>query len=408
MNVLLGVSGGIAAYKAPDLVRRLRDAGHDVRTILTTNATRFVSPLSIAAVSAHGVITDQWGDPSHGGVDHVELARWADVLLIAPATANTIAKLATGIADDALSTYAVAHRGRVIVAPAMNSFMLDHVTVRHNLRILEDRGIEVIEPDTGLLACGDEGRGRLPDPEVIIARLQSRVVVGRDLEGVRILVTAGPTREAIDPVRYMTNRSSGRMGYALAESASRRGASVILVSGPVEIAPPVDVRVERVTSASEMRDAVIALAPEQDVVIMAAAVADFTPEVVSGSKIKKDSHERFSIDFVKAPDIVSELAALKSRPGVVVAFAAETDDLENNARSKLAAKGVDLVVGNDVSRKDIGFDSPDNEVVIVGRDGDLIRLGKASKREIAHAILDQTRALLNQRQTTRREEHTIG
>src|SRR5205809_5762246 len=218
MNIVLGVSGGIAAYKSPDLVRRLQDAGANVRVILTPNAARFVSPLSLAAVSNHGVIVEQWGDSEHGGVDHVELARWAGVLLIAPATANIIAKLALGIADDALSTYALAHRADIIVAPAMNTFMLQHETVQQNLATLKARGVDVIEPDAGLLACGDEGAGRMPDPPVLIERVQQHFRT-RDLEGKTVLVTAGPTREAIDPVRYISNRSSGKMGFALAEAA---------------------------------------------------------------------------------------------------------------------------------------------------------------------------------------------
>src|SRR5881227_3036803 len=234
MRVVLGVSGGIAAYKAPELVRRLRDAGADVRVILTPNAARFVSPLSLAAVSDHGVILDQWGDAGHGGVDHVELARWAELLLIAPATANVLAKLATGIADDALTTYALAHRAAVVVAPAMNTFMLQHPTVQQNLATLRARGVVVLDPDSGLLACGDEGAGRMPDPPAI-AEFVKRHLGAKDLDGRSIVVTAGPTREAIDPVRYISNRSSGKMGYALAEAAARRGARVTLISGPLSV-----------------------------------------------------------------------------------------------------------------------------------------------------------------------------
>ena len=243
MNIVLGVSGGIAAYKAPELVCRLRDAGGDVRVILTPNAARFVSPLALAAVSEHGVIVEQWGNPEHGGVDHIELARWADLLLIAPATANSLAKLAVGIADDALTTYAVAHRGAVMVAPAMNTFMLAHPTVQANVATLRARGVEIIEPDSGLLACGEEGAGRLPDVPVIVERVRAHYGT-RDLEGKSVLVTAGPTREPIDPVRYISNRSSGKMGYAIAEAAARRGARVILVSGPVSLEPPQRVEME--------------------------------------------------------------------------------------------------------------------------------------------------------------------
>src|SRR5437016_2454685 len=256
MRIVLGVSGGIAAYKAPDLVRRLQDAGADVRVILTPNATRFVAPLALSAVSNHSVIVEQWGDPERGGVDHIELARWGELLLIAPATANIVAKLAVGIADDALTTYALAHRAAVVVAPAMNTFMLQHPTVRQNLETLRARGVVVLDPDSGLLACGDEGAGRMPDPPAI-AEFVKRHLGAKDLDGRSIVVTAGPTREAIDPVRYISNRSSGKMGYALAEAAQRRGAAVRLVSGPTSLPSPAGVTLTRVTTALEMRDAVL-------------------------------------------------------------------------------------------------------------------------------------------------------
>ena len=286
MNIVLGVSGGIAAYKAPELVRRLQDIGAAVRVILTPNAARFVSPLSLAAVSGQGVIVDQWGDPERGGVDHIELARWAELLLIAPATANIIAKLAVGIADDALSTYAVAHRATTLIAPAMNTFMLQHATVTENLARLRTRCVEIMEPDSGLLACGDEGAGRMPDVPVIVDRVR-RLFGTRDLEGRRVLVTAGPTREPIDPVRYISNRSSGKMGYAIAEAARRRGADVTLVSGPTSLTPPNGVIVRSINTAAEMYQTVMALTAEQHVVIKAAAVADFTPETVATEKLKK-------------------------------------------------------------------------------------------------------------------------
>jgi phosphopantothenoylcysteine decarboxylase/phosphopantothenate--cysteine ligase len=335
MNIVFGVSGGIAAYKAPELVRRLRDAGGDVRVILTPNAARFVSPLALAAVSEHGVIVEQWGDPERGGVDHIELARWADLLLIAPATANILAKLAVGIADDALTTYAVAHRGAVMVAPAMNTFMLAHPTVQANVATLRARGVEIIEPDSGLLACGEEGAGRLPDVPVIVERVRAHFAT-RDLEGKSILVTAGPTREPIDPVRYISNRSSGKMGYAIAEAARRRGAKVTLVSGPTALAEPA-VHVVRVTTAAEMRDAV--LAAPHDIVIKAAAVADFAPADVASQKIKKQPNvNELTISLRKTPDILAELGSLTPRP-FIVAFAAETNAVEENAREKLARKG---------------------------------------------------------------------
>jgi len=384
MNIVLGVSGGIAAYKAPELVRRLRDAGGDVRVILTPNAARFVSPLALATVSEHGVIVEQWGDPEHGGVDHIELARWADLLLIAPATANVLAKLAVGIADDALTTYAVAHRGAVMVAPAMNTFMLAHPTVQANVETLRARGVGIIEPDSGLLACGEEGAGRLPDVPVIVERVRAHFAT-RDLEGKSVLVTAGPTREPIDPVRYVSNRSSGKMGYAIAEAARRRGANVTLVSGPTALAEPA-VNVVHVTTASEMRDAVLAV--PHDIVIKAAAVADFAPVDVAAQKIKKQPNvNELTIFLRKTPDILGELGALSPRP-FIVAFAAETNAVEENAREKLARKGADLIVANDVADPSIGFDSDENEVLVIAKDGTTTRIARAAKSVIANRILD--------------------
>jgi phosphopantothenoylcysteine decarboxylase / phosphopantothenate---cysteine ligase len=386
MRVVLGVSGGIAAYKAPELVRRLRDAGADVRVILTPNAARFVSPLSLAAVSDHGVIIDQWGDPQHGGVDHIELARWADVLLIAPATANVLAKLTVGIADDALTTYALAHRGVILVAPAMNTFMLQHATVQANVETLRARGVEIIGPDSGMLACGDDGPGRMPDVPVLVDRVSAHFAA-RDLEGQPVLVTAGPTREAIDPVRYISNRSSGRMGYALAEAARRRGANVTLISGPVSIPAPAGVTVQRVTTAAEMHDAVMSALPSNRIVIMAAAVADFTPAEVADKKIKKTSDGALTITLKKNPDIVAEIAQAKPRP-FIVAFAAETDAVEKHAREKLEKKNVDLIVANDVSDASIGFDSDQNEVTVIARDGVTTNIARAAKIVVANRILD--------------------
>ena len=386
MKIVLGISGGIAAYKTPDLVRRLQDAGADVRCVLTPNAARFVSPLSLAAVSGHGVIVDQWGDPTTGGVDHIELARWADLLLVAPATANIIAKLAVGIADDALSTYAVAHRGDVVVAPAMNTSMLQHETVQQNIGTLKRRGVDVIEPDEGLLACGDEGAGRMPDPPVLIERVQQHFRT-RDLAGRTVLVTAGPTREPIDPVRYLSNRSSGKMGYAIAEAARRRGATVTLVSGPTSLIAPHGVTLTRINTASEMHDAVMRSLPSQQIVIKAAAVADYAPVESAPQKIKKDASDELTLTFRKNPDILSAITAASPRP-FVVAFAAETQNVESNAREKLLRKNADLVVANDVADASIGFDSDQNEVIVVGRDGSTTRLEKASKLAIANRILD--------------------
>ena len=387
MRIVLGVSGGIAAYKSPELVRRLQDAGADVRIILTPNGARFVSPLSLSIVSKHGVTVEQWADSRVGAVDHIELARWAELLLIAPATANIIAKLAVGIADDALSTYALAHRTATIVAPAMNWSMLQHPTVVQNLQTLRDRGVEIVDPESGYLAEGEEGAGRLADVPVLVERVRMHFG-SRDLTGQRVLVTAGPTREAIDPVRYISNRSSGKMGYAIAEAARRRGAAVTLISGPTSLAAPAGVDLLRITTAQEMFDAVTSAAASHQIVIKAAAVADFTPAAPADRKIKKtDGTETLELSLRKNPDILASLGAAKPRP-FIVAFAAETDSVESNAREKMARKGADLIVANDVADSSIGFDSDHNEVVIISRAGDALRLEKAPKIVIANRILD--------------------
>jgi len=386
MNIVLGVTGGIAAYKTPELVRRLRDAGADVRVILTPNAARFVAPLALATVSGHGVITEHWGDQQTGSVDHIELARWAELLLIAPATANVIAKMAVGIADDALSTYAVAHRREIAIAPAMNWSMLQHPTVVQNLETLRSRGTDIIDPESGALAEGEEGAGRLADIPVIVERVRQHFRP-KDLQGRSILVTAGPTREAIDPVRYISNRSSGKMGYAIAEAARRRGANVTLVSGPTSLTPPTGVSLSRVTSAVEMHDAVMHNLAGQQIVIKAAAVADFTAASRAPQKIKKSESDTLTLTLQKSPDILASIANASPRP-FIVAFAAETESVERNAREKLQSKKADLIVANDVSDASIGFDSDQNEVLVISRDGKTTKIAKAAKMAVANRILD--------------------
>lgn len=393
MNIVLGVSGGIAAYKTPDLVRRLQDAGATVRVIMTPNATRFVTPLSLAAVSGAGVITDSWGDPSRGGVDHIEIARWAELLLIAPATANVLAKLAVGIADDALTTYAVAHRTATMIVPAMNTGMWLHPTVQENLATLRARGATVLDPDSGLLACGDEGLGRMPDVPVIVE--QVRALFGaRDLEGRRVLVTAGPTRESIDPVRYISNRSSGKMGFAIAQAARMRGASVTLISGPTSLSTPPGVDLVRVTTASEMYERVLAAVDAHDLVIKTAAVSDFAPVEPAAQKIKKSSGaDELVLRLKKTPDILEAISKREARP-FTIAFAAETEHVDEHARAKLAAKKVDLIVANDVSDPTIGFDSDQNAVTLIDRAGGSVSVGRASKLAIANRILDRALELM--------------
>jgi len=387
MRIVLGVSGGIAAYKAPELVRRLQDVGADVRVILTPNATRFVSPLSLAAVSNHGAIVEQWGDSEKGGVDHIELARQSELLLIAPATANIIAKLAVGIADDALSTYAVAHRGDVMVAPAMNWAMLQHPTVVQNIETLRRRGVAIIEPESGRLAEGEEGPGRLADIPAIVERVRLHFAA-KDLAGKNVLVTAGATREPIDPVRFISNRSSGKMGYAIAEAARKRGANVTLVSGPTSLPAPAGVDVAQITTAAEMHDAVMRRVGTHQIVIKAAAVADFAPVTSADRKLKKDAvGDEMKLTLKKNPDILSAIAGTRPRP-FIVAFAAETESVESNARTKLQKKGADLIVANDVSDVSIGFDSDENEVLVIARDGSSTRIEKAPKFVVANRILD--------------------
>ncbi len=387
MNIVLGVSGGIAAYKAPELVRRLRDVGAEVRVILTENGTRFVSAIALAAVSNQKVIVSQWGDSENGGVDHIELARWAELLLIAPATANTLAKLAHGIADDALTTYALAHRSAVAVAPAMNSFMLQHPTVRANVSALRSRGVFILEPIDGLLACGDQGQGKMLEVPDIVAAVQN-LSSTRDLVGLRFLITAGPTREPIDPVRYLTNRSSGKMGYALAGAAASRGAAVTLVSGPTALQVPAGVTLVPVMTAKEMLEVVVSHAASNDVLIKAAAVADFTPQIVAAQKLKKsDEESSLNLQLQKTGDILEAVSAIADPP-FIVAFAAETTDLEQNALGKLRKKRADMIVANDVSDPTIGFDVNENEVVVLTREGERHKFPRQSKDKVAHQLLD--------------------
>lgn len=395
MRVVLGVSGGIAAYKAPDLVRRLVERASEVQVILTPNAARFVSPLALAAVSNRGVIVDQWGDPSSGGVDHIELARWADVLLIAPATANMIAKLATGIADDALSTYAVAHRTAMFIAPAMNTFMLQHPTVQANIATLKGRGVQVIDPSSGELACGDVGDGRMPDPHVLADLIT--VNGRRDLADRRVVITAGPTREPIDQVRYLTNRSSGKMGYALAADAHTRGARVTLISGPCSLQPPHGVEVVNVTTAAEMLEATLDAARHADVVIGSAAVADFTSRSVDPKKMRR-SGSGLVLHLSPTRDILQAVAQLENAP-MIVAFAAEVEEVLESAQRKLETKGATFVVANDVSDPSIGFDSDSNRVTIVSRDAAPEQIGPAPKAAIARQILDRVAARLSRGKT---------
>jgi phosphopantothenoylcysteine decarboxylase/phosphopantothenate--cysteine ligase len=393
IRVVLGVSGGIAAYKAAEIVRALVDGGAEVRVVMTPAATRFLGPLTLSVLSKNPVIADLW-DPSSGAVDHVALARWADVLAVAPATADVLAKLARGIGDDVLTTYALGHRKALLVAPAMNTWMWAHPATEENLAILKSRGATVVEPDAGDLACGDVGPGRLAPPARIARAILAAAAVGRSLEGRRVLVTAGPTREPLDPVRFLSNRSSGKMGYALAREAVRRGAEVVLVSGPVHLQPPPGVRVVPVERASEMRDAVLAGIAESDALLMAAAPADFAVSVPAPAKIKRAAGVPH-VELVPTPDILQEASFAARKTSVLVGFAAETQDLLANAAKKLADKGIDLLVANDVSRPGVGFDADDNEVVLLAPGAEPARIERSSKTVVAGRILDRVAELLD-------------
>ncbi len=385
-RVLLGVSGGIAAYKSAEVVRGLVERGADVRVTMTRAAREFVAPLTFAVLSGHEVYLEVFGSGNVPAVDHVELADWADLLLVAPATAHTIARLANGLADDFLTTYFLVHRGPVLVAPAMETRMWEHPATRRNLELLAARGARFVGPGSGHLASGREGIGRMAEPEEIVeAALELAASARRDLEGLSVLVTAGPSRERIDPIRFVSNRSSGRMGYALAEAARDRGARVTLLSGPTGLVRPEGMRFVSFESASDLENLLAAEFGECDILAMAAAVADFVPES-SPERLHREDGER-TLRLAPGRDLLAGLAADK-RDRTVVAFAAETENLEARGREKMEAKGADLIVVNDVGRSDIGFDAPENEVLIVPRDGEPERVSKRSKREIADRIWD--------------------
>jgi phosphopantothenoylcysteine decarboxylase / phosphopantothenate---cysteine ligase len=390
-QILLGVTGGIAAYKAAETLRGLTQRGAAVRVAMTRGAREFVTPLTFAVLSRHEVYTEVWGDGRSPTVDHVGLSDWSDLLLVAPATAHTIAKFAHGFADDFLSTYFLAHRGPVLLAPAMETAMFDHPSVRENLERLLSRGVRTIGPDTGFLASGHEGLGRMAEPDAIVEEAW-RIATGqhRDLAGLRVLVTAGPTREPIDPIRFVSNRSSGKMGYALAAAARDRGAAVTLVSGPVELPELSGVRVLRFDTADDLHAVLVGEFPECDVLIMAAAVADFIPEQRAHRLHRVNGEHRLPLR--PGRDVLASLRPLK-RAQTVVAFAAETQELESRGRAKMEAKGADLIVVNDVGRGNIGFDAEANEVSILRRQGGRDDVSRRSKREVAERILDAVRSV---------------
>lgn len=396
-NIVLGVTGGIAAYKAPDLVRTLMKAGARVRVILTRAAEEFVTPMTLQTLSGQPVARSLFDLTEESEIGHIQLADTADAIIVAPATANVIAKLALGLADDLLTTVALATRAPILICPSMNVHMYEHATVQTNLATLRDNGRVVLEPDAGFLACGYEGKGRLPDPEVIVEEAEC-LVAARNLHDVRVVVSAGPTWEALDPVRHLANRSSGKMGYAVARMARRRGAQVTLVSGPTALPAPRGIEVVPVVSARDMEQAVVQHAATADVVVMAAAVGDFRPADASRHKIKR-GRSNLDLRLMPNPDILAKLGALKGAR-LLVGFAAETRDLVANARRKLQAKGVHLMIANDVTAEGAGFDIDTNVVTIIDRSGRVERLAKMSKDAVADAIIDRIVELRGGRRDT--------
>jgi len=398
MRVALGVSGGIAAYKAAELVRLLQQEGLDVQVIMTRGAREFVTQLTFAALTGQRVITDVFESSGNGpanvesAIEHIAVAQRIDLLLVAPATANVLANFAAGAADDFLTTLYLATQAPVVVAPAMNVNMWQHPATQQNVRILKDRGVRVVQPDEGYLACGSVGQGRLAGQEEILRAVRDVLKLRRDLTGVKILITAGPTCEAIDPVRYLTNRSSGKMGYALAEAAQKRGARVVVISGPTPTAPPQNVEWGPVRTAEEMERAVRERGTDAAVVIMAAAVADYRAASPAAQKIKRDA-SGMTLTLEPTPDILAGLARDKGNR-ILVGFAAETQDMAAHAREKLRAKGVDMIVANDVTQEGAGFDVDTNIATLFLRDGAEIPLPCMTKLELAERILDQVLDLL--------------
>jgi phosphopantothenoylcysteine decarboxylase/phosphopantothenate--cysteine ligase len=391
MNVILGIGGGIAAYKSAELARALVQAGMSVQVVMTDGAQQFIRPLTFATLTGHKVITGLFSDASpeatlSSAVEHIGVAQENDMLVVAPATADLLGKFAHGLADDFLSTLYLAFTGPVVLAPAMNTNMLLHAATQANLEMLRRRGHRIVEPDEGFLACGMVGPGRLADPQQIAAAVEAEFHRRRDLEGETVVITAGPTQEPLDPVRFISNRSSGKMGYSLAEAAAARGANVALISGPVHLPPPKGVTVIPVRTAQEMRDKVFANLEQATIVIKAAAVADYHLSRVPQQKMKKTA-ARISLELDPTPDILAELGRKKG-DRLLVGFAAETENLAQEARRKLESKNCDMIVGNLVG-DDVGFESDENEVTLALRTGETVALPKASKRQVADRIFDE-------------------
>ncbi len=396
MRIVLGVGGGIAAYKSAELVRALQQRGHEVQAVLTKAAQEFVQPLTFAALTGRKVITGLFSQTDadetlSSAVEHIAVAQENDLLLVAPATADLLAKFAHGLADDFLTTLHLAFTGRVVLGPAMNTAMWEHPATRANLEVLRGRGCLIVEPDDGWLACGTVGAGRLADPETIAAFVDSTTRQRSDFEGEVVMITAGPTQEPIDPVRFISNRSSGKMGYALAEAATKRGARVILISGPVAIPAPHGVELHSVRTAQEMHKAVLEHLAESTIIVKSAAVADYYVSDVPKQKLKKTA-TRLSLPLDPTPDILAEIGRRKG-DRLLIGFAAETQNLIEEARRKMVSKDCDMVVANLVNQDGLGFESDQNQVEIITRAGQIVHAGPASKKEIADRILDQVAML---------------
>lgn len=392
MRIVMGVTGGIAAYKACEVVSRLKKLGHEVDVIMTENATRLVAPLTFETLSKRPVCVDTFTRTESWDVKHISLAQKAELFLVAPATANLMAKLACGIADDMLTTTLLATKAPILLAPAMNTGMWTAEATQANLRTLQARGVHLVGPESGFLACGDTGAGRMSEPAQIVEAAEKLLHPRRDLEGLRVLVTAGPTMERIDPVRYLTNDSSGKMGYAIAAAAQARGASVTLVSGPVHLTAPAGVSVVPVMSTQNLYDAMMTHCASQDVIIQAAAPADYRPAVMAPEKLKKQDGQPFVLTLVENPDVAKAVGEQKKPGQILVGFAAETEHLLENAQKKLDKKHLDMIVANDVTQAGAGFGVDTNIVTLISHQG-MKSLPLLSKTEVADRILDQVAVL---------------
>ena len=393
-TVVIGVSGGIAVYKTLDVVSRLRKLGVNVNVIMTKSATEFVTPLSFQSLSQNYVVCDMFEDPKTWDVEHISLAKRADVFLIAPATANVIGKIANGIADDMLTTTVMATKAKVLIAPAMNTNMYENPILQRNINTLKELGYNFVEPESGRLACGDTGKGKLASPETIVDEVVKLLSKDQDLKGKSIIVTAGPTIESIDPMRYITNRSTGKMGYSIAKEAIERGADVTLITGPTNLTPPQNLKkLVKIESAKDMYEAVLENLDENDVVIKSAAVADYKPKNYSNKKIKK-SDDDLVIELDRNKDIAQEIGKIKNNK-ILVGFAAETNDLIENASLKIKKKNLDFIVANDLTKEGAGFGIDTNIVKIIDKEGNITEYPKMKKEEVANIILDKIKELLS-------------